>query len=428
MGFSAKHKNRVVLFIIAAAFFAIAAISSVSLHKNQIEKLIWADAEGYYQYLPSLIIKNDVFDQPYSYILPDGRFFNKYTYGVALMESPFFLTAYIYSHIAGGDVSGYSSTYGFAILFAAVFYVFAGMLIMFGIIKKIAGGMNAFIALMLIFFGTNLYYYTVGEPGMSHAYSFFLFAAFIKLTQRFYEAPSYGNAIILWIVLAVTVLVRPVNALFGLWFLLYDVNGINAFKNRIRFLFNVKWMVLSAIPIVLILFLPQNFYWYELTGKFWVFPYQYSWDDETFRYILEPKIFKVLFGLENGWFLYSPLILIALSGFFFVKNKNASIIFSGLLVLITALYINSSWWKYTFGGALGYRSMIEYYPLLAILMAHVINKIIKANIMIKVSASLFFILLIFANIRISFLYNPPWDGPDWTWDRFFEILNSIFFL
>jgi len=428
MNFLIKKRKIFFNFFLGVIFFSISIISSLSLHKNKLEYVIWSDAEGYYQYLTAVFIKKDVLNQPFSYILSDGNYFNKYTYGVSLMELPFFSTALIYNNISGQNIDGYSASFGFSILLASIVYTFLAFLLLYNYIKKYTSNINVFISLIVIYLGTNLFYYSVGESGMSHIYSFFLFSLFIFLTRRFYLKPSYLNSLFLWLSISIAILIRPVNGLFILWFILYEVNDIPSFKTKCRLLLKLKWKIMLIIPCILLIYLPQNLYWLCLTGKYWVYSYNYSWDNESFKYILSPKIFKVLFGLENGWFLYSPLVLLPIVGFFNLKKEHFYIKLSGLLILLFALYINSSWWKYTFGGALGYRSMVEFYPLLIISFALLIEKIRQKSLFIKISFFSILVFIIFVNLRITFLYNPPWDGENWTWLRLFDVIRKVFFI
>ena len=42
--------------------------------------------------------------------------------------------------------------------------------------------------------GTNLYHYATFDSSYSHAYSFFLFAAFLDLTERWYATAATRRA------------------------------------------------------------------------------------------------------------------------------------------------------------------------------------------------------------------------------------------
>ena len=94
--------------------------------KGKIVNVIGSDARGYYQYLPFFFIKNDIKRQDYTYHFDNGTSFNKYTYGVALLQLPFFLVAYGYDSIVKQDLSGYGNLYAYSIIIATSCYLFFG--------------------------------------------------------------------------------------------------------------------------------------------------------------------------------------------------------------------------------------------------------------------------------------------------------------
>lgn len=78
-----------------------------------IKGMIWSDAEGYYLYLPALFINGGFEDLAvrsevqFPLFEDTNKRFTKYTYGVALMELPFFLLAHLIGSIMG-EADGYS--------------------------------------------------------------------------------------------------------------------------------------------------------------------------------------------------------------------------------------------------------------------------------------------------------------------------------
>jgi hypothetical protein len=68
-----------------------------------------------------------------------------------------------------------------------------------------------------VFLGTGLFYYTVMEPAMSHAYSFFLFCAFIPAADLAMQRVDKRSLTLLSMQsLALIVLVRPTNVVIVL--------------------------------------------------------------------------------------------------------------------------------------------------------------------------------------------------------------------
>jgi len=86
---------------------------------------------------------------------------------------------------------------------------------------------------MAVFFGTNLFHYATRDMGMSHVYSFFLFAFLVWQTPRFYEKPSALNAVLTGAAMGWLVLIRPTNIVVLLFVLLYDVYSWRDLKARL---------------------------------------------------------------------------------------------------------------------------------------------------------------------------------------------------
>jgi hypothetical protein len=75
----------------------------------------------------------------------------------------------------------------------------------------------------------------------------------------------------------------------------------------------------------------------------------------------------VLFGWEKGWFVYTPITLIFISGLFFLKNfpfKKAVIVFS-----LLNIYIIISWFDWQYGGSYSTRALSQSYPVWALPLA-----------------------------------------------------------
>ena len=75
--------------------------------KGNPQSVIWSDAEGYYMYLPALLIIGDFHKIPERSVWPQrnekGEMMIKYTCGVALFEAPFFLVTKVYCQAKNYD-------------------------------------------------------------------------------------------------------------------------------------------------------------------------------------------------------------------------------------------------------------------------------------------------------------------------------------
>ncbi len=117
--------------------------------------LFYGDSLGYYMYLPAAFIYHnlDHIDQLpkdkgiddgiqwyashiQDQLTPNGRVLDQYTYGIALMELPFFLLAHAYEKAAGLPANGYSYTYNYLIKVSAFLYALLGLMLLYKILRR----------------------------------------------------------------------------------------------------------------------------------------------------------------------------------------------------------------------------------------------------------------------------------------------------
>ncbi|MCX6270633.1 MAG: hypothetical protein NTU44_05330 [Bacteroidetes bacterium] len=429
MKISSFNLNPLRITLLSGVLFIVCALWVSYSIKHDFVRMIWADGEGYYQYLTAFFLHHDLKAQPYAYFLPDGTAFNKYNYGVALLQTPFFLSGLLFSKLMGIPLTGHTSVNGFFIVLSTITYAFLGMYLVFRFLRRMFSLSSIFVTLALIFLGSNLFFYTLVESGLSHTYSFFLISWLIFQTPRFLDKPDWKNTILCAFPVALATLVRPTNVVSVFFIFLYDVNSIKDLLNRIRFFFLNTRILLIFLGISLVVFLPQMYYWHLTTGKWLVYSYHYSYtDNEDFRYWSNPKIIQILLGVRSGWLVYSPLMALSLAGIVFAFIQKTAYRWAVLVVLVITVYINASWWYYTFACGFGYRSLVDYYGLLSIPFALSIQQLGRIRSWwIKGLLSGISILLIFINIRMSVFYDasPCWDGPNWEWRDYLMILRMV---
>ncbi|MEJ8819251.1 hypothetical protein [Lacibacter sp. H407] len=404
----------------------------LSINANKYpEKLIWSDMEGYYIYLPAVFIydgfkKEAVKDTAYLREYPGTNIiYSKYTSGVALLEFPFFLIAHWLSKPLGYPADGHSQIYSYGLMAAGIFYLLTGLLLLWNVILQYYNKRTAAIALIGLAAGTNLYYYSFFQPSMSHVYSFFLFASLIYITEKLIRVAKTNERLPIstWILLGLVsgfiILTRPTNIIV----LLYPLyRWAKDCSNKKQFLqSNLKGLLL-AIAVFLLPFIPQVLYWQHVSGK----SFLWSYGNESFLYWKEPKLIRVLIDPWNGWLLYSPIVLFPLIGLVAARKENKHAERIILFIIAVATYLFASWWAWWFGGAFGHRSYVEFYSLLALPFAALISSIEKKKALF-ISFLCIAALLIYYNLGLTYHYNPPWDGPNWTYESLWTEIKKLFF-
>ena len=370
------------------------------------KETVASDGRGYYAYLPSIILNGEFnFEQVLArekQIYPammagtfmtevDGQPVNKYFAGVALLILPFFLLAIFLSFICGLPIDGYNSIFQLMVSFAGIFYLISGLHFSRKLLQKCnlpAATVN--FSLWIIVLGTNLLIYTLDAPAMSHVFSFAAVAGFLFYAKAFFDLSKTKDALLASFFLGIIILIRPVNGIIILLlpFLSGDAKG---FSRGFTVFFTQKKNWLKAILIVLGLVMIQPVLWFLQTGHWLVWSYQ----GEGFDFF-HPQISKVLFSYQKGFFVYTPVALVALSGLtgFYRKSKWQFFWMVGFFTIL--IWIVASWWNWYYGDSFGQRVFIDFYAVLALLLAMSINGFRK-----KIAKfALVFLLLILISVSL----------------------------
>jgi len=426
-----SRKNGLILLAFLAILFFSTGIHNSDKHYRVAgyKNIFTSDGLGYYQYLPAQFVSHSMLNgQRWCVILDNGKNLNKFTWGVAYMQAPFFFLGNAWCSLTGQKTDGYTTTNAFFIFLGAMIYCFLALLLIYRLLLPRFGFLISLLTVFLIFYGTNLIFYTLCESAMSHVYTFFLIAVFIYRVPAFYEKPSVANTLWLAIPLAIMVLIRQPNLIVASYLLLYKVVSWQEFVQRIRFWFGKWHLVLITIAVIFIVFIPQFVYWHLITGKWYIYAYGYkSLDEARFIYWNRPKIGAVLAGPVSGWLSYSPLMVASVAGIVMMLRKKVTDIYGIVIILLISLYIISSWWCYTFDCGYGHRGFIDYYALLAIPMAFALAALFRIkSVLVKLVFIAAFVFLSYMNIRMSMMYSwdSCWNGPAWTWKHYGNVVQK----
>jgi hypothetical protein len=217
-----KHITKYVIVIIIA--LTVASSANIQWGGNHWRDIVESDGKGYYAYLPALFIYHDLnfgfFEKTekdyynvntyYDYRTNhNGRMIDKYYVGSAVAMLPFFFAADLVCHLSGLPADGYSKPYPVFINLAAIFYLFTGLIFLVRILRKHhASEFQVSLIMAAITFGTNLFYYTVCEPAMSHIYSFAFVNAFVYFLMNFCEEKKIKWLMLTCMALGMITLIR----------------------------------------------------------------------------------------------------------------------------------------------------------------------------------------------------------------------------
>jgi hypothetical protein len=333
---------------------------------------IRSDGFSYYVYLPSWFIFHDAslsavardccggaFPGYTAIIRWPGthRWVDAHPIGVAVMQSPFFVVAHALTWWTNLSPDGFTFYYQHAAGLSGTIWVIAGLGLLRQLLLRHFSDRVTAATLVTLLFGTNLYHYATYDSSYSHAHSFFLFTAFLNLSELWHQGPTRTRTILLGIVSGLIVLVRHTNVLFLLVLPLFGVTDERSLRNRVLQL-RADWRRVSLIAgIAALIVSPQLAIYYRATGHLLVSSYGALGFD-----FKRPKLFGVLFSVQKGLFFWSPVLLLAVAGLAGLwRSRLAARAFlpGALVFLILDTYVIASWWDWQFGGSFGHRGFTD---------------------------------------------------------------------
>lgn len=357
---------------------ALALASYVLIYATRLaDQPIRSDAQSYFLYLPSWIIYGDpTFDSvslaccqgallPGANRWPEtGRWLDPVPIGEAIQMLPFFVAADLLSRWSNMPRDGYSLYYQHLAGLSGLAYFLAGLVLLRRFLRASFTDGVVLATLITITFGTNLFHYGTYDSTFSHAYSFFLITALMVLTDRWWTAPRWPETIGLAIVAALIVLTRHPNAVFLALVPLWGVVRPRDLLANVTRLWERRTYVAAIVAVGAICLVPQLLIYRRTTGHWIVNAYPNG--GFTFG---SPHLAGVLFSVDKGLFFWSPLLLLAIPGFFVARGVARRAAIATMVVLAIDTYVVASWVVWNYGGSYGHRAFTDAFGPLALFIA-----------------------------------------------------------
>ncbi|MBI2968663.1 MAG: hypothetical protein HYY40_12755 [Bacteroidetes bacterium] len=436
-----KFKNPLSLFLIPAVCFSMLwaqkdHLNEVLQYREKPLALAW-DVYGYYLFLPSVFIYNDIgltgkwLDEtyhkycknyPFYQVAPgtNGRRINIFVLGMAFIYSPAFFSAHAYAKIFGYPPDGFSAPYNWSMIILAMLYAFAGVFLLRKILLRYFNDLITFLTMICLFWGTN-YFFQCGIDGtLPHNYLFTLNCFFLLLVMKWHETGKLFFAAATGFMLGFLTLCRPTEIILIFIPLLFNIYDRHSWNQKIQFFKTHYPQYLAFAVSVFIAVLPQLLYWKYSSGN-WISIIR----EETLS-LSEPYIVQTLFSYKKGWFVYTPMMLVAVIGFYhlFVYNKN--IFFAIFSFFILNLYVQASWDNWWHGPSFSQRSLVESYAVTALPLGYFIYRTFSARRILKfIFLSVLLLLVIYNLFKIWQFRVYIIDGERMTREYFWRTFLTI---
>jgi hypothetical protein len=250
---------------------------------------------------------------------------------------------------------------------AGLLWAVAGLFVLRRVLRRHFSDPITAATLLTILFGTSLYHYATYDSSFSHVYSFFLFAAFLDLTERWYAGPRNSTSVLLGVISGLIVLTRHTNVLFLVFFPLYGVVNMEAVRARVAFLRGHARFIGTIAGVGALVVAPQLAIYYQATGS----PFISSYGNLGF-YFTSPRLLGVLFSVQKGLFFWTPLLLLAvagLAGLAHSRHSARAFALPAAIFLVLNTYLIASWWDWQFGASFGHRAFVDALPIFAVGLA-----------------------------------------------------------
>jgi hypothetical protein len=398
---------------------------------------IRSDGFSYFVYLPSWFIFHDPTLAATARDCCGGRFpeftgitrwpgtrrwVNVHPIGVAVMQAPLFLAAHALTRWTNLSPDGFSLYYQHAAGVSGTIWIVMGLWVLGRLLRRhFSDGVTA-ATLVTILLGTNLFHYATFDSTYSHAYSFFLFAAFLELTERWYQRPDVRGSVLLGVAGGLIVLVRHTNVLFLSVFLLYGAAARPSRAVRDRLGRHIALAGISLLVAALVVS-PQLAMYHQATGRFLMSSYGelgFNWKS--------PQIFGVLFSVQKGLFFWSPVLLAGAAGLLGLLRSGSSArvwAIPAILVLAADTCVIASWWDWQFGASYGHRGFVDVLPLFAVGLASFYTWASRVRLrrwVVSTAAACLIALSIFQMLQY---WNGVLPHSDMTWDRYRAIFLRL---
>ena len=431
-----KSPLKIVVFLIIA--FVI--INNYIFIPNNI--LGW-DIFGYYLYLPFSFIYGDITIQNIDALksivdvynntntlyqifpLAEGGHVMKYTMGWSVVYMPYFFIGHIIAVFTEYPSDGFSAPYQISIFIGSIIYTIAGIWFLSKILNHFFKSHISAIVLILIVFGTNylLHNTMYGQNSMSHNVLFTFYTIVVWSTIQWYKSHKVKHVLLLGIICGLMILTRPTEIVCLLIPLLWPHNSISSFKERISFFKTHKTHIILFGVAVILIGLPQLIYWKSITGQFLYSDYGNPGEGLDF---LSPHTLDVLFSFRKGWFIYTPLMLIATIGFITLYRKNKAYFLPLFTFFILNLYLVSSWSCWWYASSFSQRALIPSMVIMAIPLGYLIQRSLQFKTVIKTSFFILLGLLLFLNVFQTVQFHKGvLPGDRITKDYYFEVFGKL---
>ncbi|HMA37639.1 MAG TPA: hypothetical protein VKY74_24510 [Chloroflexia bacterium] len=308
---------------------------------------------------------------------------NEAPIGTALFWAPAFALAHLgvlAARALGARVAadGYSPPYIAAVCYASYLYGWAGLLLIYGLLRRFFDRFVAVLAVLTIWVGTSAFFYMVIAPPWSHAVSLFTVALFTTVWLRTGRpgGRSAGGWALLGLCAGLMMLVREQDALFlslpaveslyRLWHLRQPAGAVPARPAAVLRGLVGGWALLLAVA--LLTFTPQLIAYQVLGGRL----APSSTVGEKLNW-LAPHALDVLLAPDYGLLPWAPVVVPALIGLLLLARRDRELAVALAVACLAQVLVAGAFSTWQGKSSFGQRRFVNCTVVFALGLAAVIG-------------------------------------------------------
>jgi hypothetical protein len=297
-----------------------------------------------------------------------------------VLWAPFYLGAHGLS-LAGQAlglairVDGYAPQYVWAVSLGSAAYGFVAIVLTYMLCREYFPSRLSLLATTAVWLSGTLVFYMYGHPVMSHANDAFAFALLAYTWHRTRDTAGPAGPLLRGAVAGMCALIRLSNAGFvALIVAEYAIEGLRRWRSGdgCPALVNAIAQIALVSLAWWLVFSPQVVTWRIVMGE-WIVTNPYAGGAGVGFEWLRPRIIQVLFSTNRGLFVWTPLTLFALIGFFALWRRARRLAAFLLACFLIQLYIIAAWGAWSGSAAFGQRFFTNMTPAFAIGLAALLS-------------------------------------------------------
>ena len=359
------------------------------------------DGVGYYAYLRSALIDHDLrFENDYlaanesflmsrvdaqGHLLPSlytktGYVANHFSVGPAILWAPVMIAVHglvLLARQFGVHVAanGYSHPYLLAMAVTTAGYGFLSLFLAFRMARKYFHERWALLATLGIWFASSVPIYMYFNPSWSHSFSAFSVSLFLWYWERTRDRRTTGQWAILGLLAGLMGNVYYPNAIVLIFPGMQVLQSLRSTQpSSVLFPDLVRKLALDCgvfFAVFAVSLLPTFVSRQIIYGN----PFETGYPPLTTWNWASPVLLKVLFSSDHGMFTWTPVLILATAGLFFLIKRDALLGVSSLLTFLAFYYFIASYSDWDGLSGFGNRFFVSLTPIFVLGLAALLSAV-----------------------------------------------------